>query len=213
MTSQTSSDSAYKGADSNLFWFSIISGTLAVVFGLILSLFILYMTIFAGTQTEKLAYLATQQATSQPFSSKVEDANKIINQNELFANLSVFVFWSLAGLALYSICSVLLFGLQAIRGAAVGVWFSPKSERASIVEEMLARTGVRVVGIFGLYALYKAVLVASPYVLVWVVNIRENPTLFSLIAICISMFMAGVLAIYLATLFLRLVTLRTRVFF
>ncbi len=196
----------------NLFSFSILSATVGVAVGFIMMVATLYATLFVGTQNEQITNLAMQDIKSKSLSSKIEEANRIINQSEEAADFSVFAVWSLAGLLLYALVSALMFGFKASRGAAVAVWFSSNDGRVSIVEEIVARAGLRIVGVLGIYFLYRIVFLVSPYLLVLASEVRRDQSMLNIAVLSGAMFVVGLLLVYLSTIMLRLIALRTRIF-
>lgn len=212
MTNQSNlNDHDYSEA-RNLFSFSILSAALAILGGFTLLVATLYATVFVGTQTGQLTDLALQQVRSKSFPSKLEETRQMVNQSEEAAQFAVFIVWSLAGLLLCTTASAVVFGFKASQGAVSAVWFSPRNGRARVAEEIAARVGIRTLGILGLYVLYKLALLASPYLLIWIAEVRYEQSIVMIATVSGAMFVIGLFSVYVASLMLRLVTLRTRVF-
>jgi len=193
-------------------WLGVLLGTLI---GVVIVAYVLYMTVFVGSQVEMTSRLgfAELSRTAPTTPIEIQSAITVVNESKFAADAAVFVAWAMAGGLVDILISVILRAFQASKEARTKLLFASPGSKPLIIEDMIVSTAVRLGGVAGIFGLGKLLMALLPYLLVWLVSLQHSRDGVGIALAAIVGCLLGMGIVYGMMLLLRLITLRLRVFF
>lgn len=189
---------------------SLLSGMIIIVAVMVWITSALYILFYKGTELDTYTRLTLSQPSE--FHDAVEYVIDDINTSRQWGDAAVFALWSGIGMLGY----VLVVTIRHIVGAGEEVVddlvVSTPHQRHIIIDQIGSIVMVRLAGIVGLGAMYTVVRWGIPYIVVWIgqVHLSDMKWDDGLLIIALSGVLATVL--HICVICVRLIVLRTRVF-
>ncbi|HRJ06054.1 MAG TPA: hypothetical protein PK096_00595 [Candidatus Saccharibacteria bacterium] len=189
---------------------SISSAIVALVGAALAVAFLLLPQLFNNDHVSQ--YFEFARENQNGLLQRYDEVNVALNSSEVAANLAVFMIWGLAGLVGYALVSSMGRGIRNFIQFEQTVEYFERDRRA-IIREALIHTTVRLVAVGLIVCLYfLGMYVILPVAFVATQAAFNAPVLLGTISI-FGAFLLTLLSIHVLVLLVRLLLLRTRVFF
>lgn len=167
-------------------------------------------SLYAGSEFE--VYFSYVERNPTELQAGYNELSEKVNTSELAADISVFGLWALVGLAGYAIISSIMRVIRQTAQFHDELEYSHTDKRAVIIESVI-HLGVRLLAVGGLYILLMLLLTrAVPLFALQFRSLNPSDTLL-FITNCLLAGALIVVSTHAVTILLRLVALRTRVFY
>ena len=181
---------------------------LGVSIGLIAVGGLIYTIFFSSPEVS--LYFDYQAENPSGAYATYQQANESVNSSEFAADASVFTFWSSIGLLSYAIVLGIGKMIQNFKQFESDITNRYIDKRA-VLRDALLRILVRLIGVVGLY--YSLITITSALVPFLLISVQRAKDELLHVALYIMLaFIVTNLAVYILAIFMRFITLRTRVF-
>ena len=167
-----------------------------------------YHYVYVGSQVEYYTSLVLNGQNG--FMQNASELTERINGSEFAASTSLFFTWAMLGVGLYALVMGLL---HLVTGSATFVGmlkFLPVQRRGGFILEAGEHLLLRLLGGILLFAIYKICLLVSPYALLMLDGLKNQPSVLNMMLVAILISLCVSLVVHLITVCLRLILVRER---
>lgn len=187
---------------------SRLSCVVAICVSFIAILIAGYHYIYVGSQVEYYNSLVFSGQNS--FMQNASELTERINGSEFAASTSLFFTWVMLGVGLYALVMGLL---HLVTGSATFVGmlkFLPVQRRGGFILEAGEHLLLRLLGGILLFAIYKICLLVAPYVFLLIEDMKNRPSVLSMVLGALLITLCACLTVHLLTVCIRLILVRER---
>lgn len=188
---------------------SILSGFLSILFGLVLLSLSFYFLVIKKSQFS--GYYEEVFVISSETSKQLDQIRFALENSVFIADSAVFMFWVAVGTLIYIIGEILYKYYSGGKEFVDEMSHTQPKSRLWLLGIGLQHIFLRLLGIFGVFVLYKILIMLLPLAVLNVYRLISIDEIWTVLLLLVAAFLLGILVIHWLTLCLRLITYRLRV--
>ena len=188
---------------------SILSGFLSILCGLVLLALSLYFLVIKKSEFSE--YYEDVFVISSGTSMQLEQIRFALDNSVFIADSAVFMFWVVIGSLFYILGEMIYKSYTGGKQFVDEMAHTQPRSRLWLLGLGLWHIFLRLVGILGVFTLYKAAIIVLPLAVLNIYKLISIDELWTVILLLVSSFLLGLFIVHWLTLCLRLITYRIRV--
>jgi len=186
-----------------------LSGFISILFGLVLLALSLYFLVIKKSEFSE--YYEDVFVISSGASMQLEQIRFALDNSVFIADSAVFMFWVAVGALFYIVGEMIYKSYSGGKEFVDEMAHTQPRSRISLLGLGVWHILLRLVGILGVFALYKTAIMILPFIVLNVYRLISIDELWTVILLLVSSFLLGLFIAHWLTLCLRLITYRIRV--